>query len=115
MTQLESVLEKAVCDWVASIGGKAVKLKDVERGFPDRTILLPCGVICFVELKRPRKNKKYHMQKLWVEKLTALGFHAAFCETLEQVQDLVQRAQGPKSRSKRVDAYYRAIGGPPIA
>lgn len=87
---LEADIEKDVVKYVESLGGHCVKLKDIERGFPDRTIFLPGGVICFVELKRPKKNKTYHMQKVWVDRLTRLGFVVRFCYSLDEVKELIE-------------------------
>jgi len=86
---LESELEKAVCKWVESLGGRALKLKlENERGFPDRTIILPHGFIGFVELKRASgSTKKYEQQKRKVDWLKAMGLPAAFCSTLEEVKE----------------------------
>lgn len=87
---LESELEKEVVKWVEAQGGRALKLKiENERGFPDRTIILPCGFIAFVELKRPKgSTKKYEQQKRMVEWLKGQGFPAEFCETLDDVKRL---------------------------
>lgn len=88
---LEADIEKAVVDYVENeLGGKCAKLKDeTTRGFPDRTFFLPGGVICFVELKRPKKNKIYHMQKVWLDLLKRLGFAVRFCYSLDEVKALV--------------------------
>lgn len=87
---LESDFEKKVVDWADSIGGVAVKLKeDNKRGFPDRTILLPDARIVFAELKRPSKSKKYHQQKVWIERLQELGFAAGFFDNLEDIEGLL--------------------------
>jgi hypothetical protein len=87
--ELEADIEKQVVRWVEDeLGGECLKLKDEERGFPDRTLLLPGGLIVFVELKRPKKNKRYHMQELWIARLKELGFRAAFCYSLDEVKEL---------------------------
>ena len=87
---LESDLEQEVVEWARSQGGRAVKLKaENERGWPDRTIFLPCGFIAFVELKRAKgSTKKYEQQKRTIAWLKAGGFPAAFCETLDDVKEL---------------------------
>ena len=89
MPRLESEFEKEVVRWVKEQGGMALKLKNEERGFPDRTIILPQGFIAFGELKRAgTSSKKYHMQEVWVNTLKKFGFPAGFCETLDEVKDL---------------------------
>lgn len=88
---LEADIESEVVKFVEKdLGGICAKLKDVQRGFPDRTFFLPGGVICFVELKRPKKNKTYHMQKVWADRLTRLGFVVRFCESLDEVKALTK-------------------------
>lgn len=86
---LESDLERQVVKWAESQGGYAFKLKeDAKRGWPDRSILLPDSRIAFVELKRPRRNRRSDMQGRRVDLLQCLGFKAAFCESLTEVQEL---------------------------
>lgn len=86
---IEKDIEDAVIAWVESQGGRCVKLKDEERGFPDRTIFLPGGIVAFVELKRPKRNKTYYMQKIWAERLSSLGFVVGFCTSLDEVKALL--------------------------
>lgn len=89
---LERNLESEVVDWVESQGGRALKLKiENERGFPDRTIILPHGFIGFAELKRARgSTKKYEQQKRMVAWLRSMGLPAEFCSTLKEVKDLCE-------------------------
>ena len=96
---LEKDIEAEVVEWAGDLGGFAAKLvDDAGRGFPDRTIFLPGGRIIFPELKLPRQNKKYHMQKVWQERLTRLGFAAGFCESLVDVQRLLL---APEKRGRK--------------
>lgn len=88
-SELEKDLEKRVCDWADDLGGYALKLKDEERGWPDRTIWLPGGRVIVPELKRPGRQKRYEQQKRWVERLQRLGHAAGFCETLTDVERLL--------------------------
>lgn len=87
---LESDLEKEVVNWVESQGGRALKLKiENERGFPDRTIIMPHGLIVFCELKRAgKRSKRYKQQEDMVKWLKRMGLPAAFCSTLEEVKGL---------------------------
>lgn len=89
---IEADLEREVIKWAKSQGGRALKLKiDNERGFPDRTIILPGGVVGFVELKRANGSiKKYAQQILQIEWLKCMGYRAAFCETLDEVKELFE-------------------------
>ena len=84
---LESGLESKVVKWAEAQGGEAPKLVLVnERGFPDRTLLLPGGRMLLVELKRPGKSKKYEQQKKWVNRLQELGFVADFFDNLDDIE-----------------------------
>lgn len=87
---LESELEREVVAWAESEGGRALKLKmENERGWPDRVVMLPCGLIAFVELKRARgSTKKYEQQIRMINWLRSMGFPAAFCQTLDEVKEL---------------------------
>jgi hypothetical protein len=87
---IETDLEREVAEWALTEGGRALKLKiENERGFPDRTIILPYGVIAFPELKRTRgSTKKYEQQKRMVEWLKNMGFPSEFCRTLDEVKEL---------------------------
>ena len=52
--QLESEVERYLREQVEKHGGKCIKfLPDFSRGFPDRVVLLPGGVLVWVETKRP--------------------------------------------------------------
>lgn len=88
---LESDLEGEVVKWAQSEGGDAKKLVLYsETGWPDRTIFLPGGRIAIPELKRPKKNKRGHAQKIWVAWLKSLGVPTGFCETLDEVKELFE-------------------------
>ncbi len=71
---LEREVEHRLRDGVKNMGGLCLKL--VSPGFtgvPDRLILLPGGVVCFAELKRPgghERPRQVYAQK----RLRRLGF-----------------------------------------
>lgn len=88
MSRSEADLEREVIAWAAEVGGYALKLKDEERGWPDRTIWLPDGQVIVPELKRPRGGRASYMQRVWIERLQKLGHRSGFCKTLEEVLDL---------------------------
>lgn len=87
--QLERDLEKYLRDGVKRLKGKYLK-QTGESGIPDRLILLPGGVSCFVELKRegckPRK-----LQLIQIRKLQWLGQRAEYVDTKAQADALLKR------------------------
>jgi hypothetical protein len=90
---IEADVETQVVKWAKAQGGLAVKLKDeAEIGFPDRTLFLPGRQIIIPELKRPKGGRKSHMQKVWRDRLQALGFPVEFCKSLDEVVDLYERS-----------------------
>ena len=91
---LESDLEDEVVDWIDSEGGYALKLKiEGQRGWGDRSLFLPEATFAVAELKRPGKNDRSINQKKWVRRLRELGFPVDFCESLDEVKELVRRAR----------------------
>jgi len=76
------------------LGGLALKLVlSSEMGFPDRTLLLPGGLVIFVEVKRPKKSKVYHMQLVWQTRLQKRGFRCEFVTSMEEVAALCKEAR----------------------
>lgn len=92
---LEAHLEDDVIKWAEDREGEAYKLKlDNRRGWMDRTIFLPDRKILLPELKRPKKNKRYHQQKVFVERLQELGFPAAFIQSIDELEALYHEHYG---------------------
>lgn len=71
---LEREVERRLRDGIKNMGGLCLKL--VSPGFtgvPDRLILLPGGVVCFAELKRPGERER--PRQIYVQKrMRRLGF-----------------------------------------
>lgn len=75
MTPLEKEIEAKLVRLVRNCGGLCLKwVCPGWAGVPDRMVLLPCGHIIFVELKRPRGGVLSSRQLWWRRKLQALGF-----------------------------------------
>lgn len=84
---VETRLRKAV----KARGGLCIKLSPVGAvGIPDRLVLLPGGVVVFVECKKPRNAKVARLQVWWCDKLRALGFRSVFVYTPEDVDNLME-------------------------
>lgn len=76
MTELEKEIEKKLRTMVEGHGGRCVKwVCPGWGGVPDRIVLLPGGLIMFVETKRPKGGRYSALQDKWRDWLIALGFH----------------------------------------
>jgi hypothetical protein len=75
MTQLEKDIEKKLRQAIERRGGLCLKwVCPGWAGVPDRIILLPGGVIHFVETKRPKGGELSALQIKWREWISRLGF-----------------------------------------
>lgn len=88
MTRSERSIEAAFVRWCRSQGWLCLKLTYHERGWPDRAVLIPGGRLVLLEFKRPGGRRSPH-QRLWLERLRALGFRAAFVESVEEAIQVV--------------------------
>lgn len=71
-------------------GGKCVKfIPDYDSGMPDRVLMLPGGVLVWVETKKPKGGRVSKIQKLQHEKLRALGQRVEIVWTKEEADRLV--------------------------
>ena len=87
MTPLEKEIEKKLVDLVKKYGGRCEKLVNVGfAGFPDRSVLLPGGLIIFVETKRPKGGRYSALQDKWRDWLIALGFPYYRIKDVEQLE-----------------------------
>jgi hypothetical protein len=68
----ESTIEKYLVVQVKTYGGYCIKLGGYV-GIPDRMVLLPNGIVIFIELKTPIGNLS-PLQKRWKQILEKLGF-----------------------------------------
>lgn len=68
----ESDVERIFVMRVRKLGGQTFKFAPVHAGNPDRIVLLPGGLIVFVELKA-EGGKLDPAQQLWHRRAAALG------------------------------------------
>lgn len=74
---------------IECIGGWCVKFPPLFfRGFPDRIVLVPGGVIVFVELKAPGEKPRPLQVKVH-EGLRRLGFRVEVLDTEEAVDTFI--------------------------
>lgn len=86
MTPLEKEIEAKLVALAKRYGGRCEKLVNVGfAGFPDRTLLLPGGLVMFVETKRPRGGRYSALQDKWRDWLIALGLHYYRIKDVEQL------------------------------
>lgn len=86
----EDSVENHLMRGVAKKRGLTIKLRFL-RGWPDRLVLLPKGVLFFVELKRPVGGVFEPLQQYIHKKLRKLGFQVWVCHTKEQVNEILAR------------------------
>jgi hypothetical protein len=72
---LEKDIETKLRKKVEAAGGWCLKWTCPGwAGVPDRLVLLPGGMVIFVETKRPKGGTLSSRQKWWRKKLISLGF-----------------------------------------
>lgn len=60
------------------------------RGWPDRLVILPGGVVAFIEVKRPKGGVVSRLQKEKLKELTALGHIALVVKTNWEVDRVLE-------------------------
>ena len=88
--QLENEVEGHLRRRVEKAGGVCVKfLPDFARGLPDRIVLLPGGVLVWVETKRPQGGVLSPVQKVQHVLLRRLGQRVEVVWTKDQADALI--------------------------
>jgi hypothetical protein len=92
---IEKDIEKKICDYVTSVGGKAIKFEDKSmRGAPDRIVLLPSGKVLFIEFKRSECVAARVQQVYYHEKLMNLGFKVKVVGSVTEGIDFINEELG---------------------
>ena len=82
----EFYIERKLVELVKKSGGLCLKfVSPGNAGVPDRIILLPGGVVRFVELKT-ETGRLAPIQRAWLAKLQKLGFDAQVLYGMEEVK-----------------------------
>ena len=84
----ETGVERFLKDQTEKLGGYCLKLT-VIIGIPDRLVILPGGIIAFVECKRPKGGVYSNAQKIWRKRLRGLGFAWYGAHTREEVRNVL--------------------------
>lgn len=88
--ELESSVEQYLRRKVEAAGGRCVKFDPGNyRGWPDRIVLLPGGVIAWVETKRPSGGRVAPAQRIAHEELLRLGQRVVIVWSKEEVDELL--------------------------
>jgi hypothetical protein len=82
----EDVIEGHLTKRVKAARGQTIKIRFM-RGWPDRIVLLPGGLLLFVELKRPVGGKFEPLQERIHDKLRRLGFAVYVWHTKALIDD----------------------------
>lgn len=99
---LESEVEACLRRHVEQAGGECRKFSpDYARGWPDRVLLLPGGVLVWVETKRPQDGRLSLAQKVAHIKLRRLGQDVRVVWTKAEAEALVKELLQATERQKK--------------
>lgn len=86
----EQLIEKALKKKVEQSNGLAIKFISPSLvGIPDRLLLMPNGIVGFVEVKRPG-GKLRRIQKKRIQQLTELGFKCFILDDIEMIDLMIK-------------------------
>ena len=87
---MEKDVERMLVKGMEKLGGKCYKwVSPNQNGVPDRIVLLPKGVVIFVELK-DYKGKISQVQKIQQKIIQNLGFQVYVLNSKERVSEFVK-------------------------
>lgn len=96
---LERDVESRLVSRSAALHGACVKfIPDNKRGMPDRIVMLPGGVLVWVETKKPKGGALSAVQKHRHKQLRALGQRVCVCWTAAQVDRLMDELADESGR-----------------
>lgn len=86
---MEKQIEKHLVRRVEARGGLAVKFPPLFfAGFPDRIVLMPGGVVVFVELKAPGQRPRALQERVHA-RLRGLGFRVEVLDGVASVENFL--------------------------
>ena len=90
--QLEKDVESYLTGQVERIGGRCVKfIPDIDNGMPDRIVMLPGGVLIWVETKNGTTEQARKLQRMQHTKLRRLGQRVEVVQTKAQADELLRK------------------------
>lgn len=78
----EGKFKKSFCSELRKLGCTVLQYTQgvgTVRGFPDTIVLLPEGLVVFIEFKASKTAKFQPLQKEWIQKLTDRQYFAWVC------------------------------------
>lgn len=92
----EREVERHLRERVEAQGGRCEKFDpSLSPGMPDRIVMLPGGVLVWVELKKPKGGRLSELQRFRHRQLRALGQRVEVVWTKEQADALVAVLSAP--------------------
>ena len=103
MTVLERDIERQLIGPIRALGGVCWKFETPGyTGVPDRIILLPGGIIRFVETKQPGKKERAR-QRLVHDLLRRLGFTVySTVDSVEKINAIIEECKGAVINAKGI-------------
>lgn len=90
---MEKDVEKVLTRGIENLGGKCYKwVSPNNSGVPDRIVLLPRGLVIFVELK-DYKGRVSQLQKVQHRIIEGLGFQVYVLNSKERVKEFLSYAK----------------------
>lgn len=87
----EKEIESYLVERITDLGGMCPKWNSPgTKGVPDRIVIMPESLICFVETKREKGGCIAPMQEWRAKQLKQYGFTTFFINTKQQVDNLVK-------------------------
>jgi hypothetical protein len=88
----ESAVERELRIRVEALGGVCEKVRVIgRRGFFDRLVALPGGVVVFVELKHPKRGRLSRHQIWYAERYRILGLAIAVVRNSADIDALLKK------------------------
>ena len=85
----EKDLEQKLVRKIKMAGGICYKFMSSEAGVPDRLVLMPNGMMAFVEMKAPGKKPR-PLQEWQMERISKLGFRVEVIDSEEGIEELAK-------------------------
>lgn len=87
----EKAIERYLSDSVKNMGGICLKYSNANMvGYPDRVVLLPCGITAWVELKSKGK-KPSKVQAIRFSDMESIGHHVYVCDSKECIDGMLNQ------------------------